>query len=218
MGRRSPANGVPVPAVMGHLWQRFLLASSLVVGLAVGVAATVFGYSNLQTVDIHWSVFHLEGVPLWTVAVVPVALILVAGTLYHWIDGLHHFSEHMRHRHRVRELEAEITRLREHLDHVLEMPRGDKTQATTTPAIEEPTAPSLPAAVTEELAPQPASEDVAPELAPAPEDTKKDEETKKASSDRRKRSRIIMETEPEPAKTNGVEAEPVATAAATTEG
>ena len=63
---------------MGHLWQRFLLASSLVVGLALGVAATVFGYSNLQTVDIHWAVFHLQGVPLWTVAIVPVALLLIA--------------------------------------------------------------------------------------------------------------------------------------------
>jgi hypothetical protein len=203
---------------MSHLWQRFLLASSLLVGLAVGVAATVFGYSNLQTVDIHWSVFHLQGVPLWTVAVVPVALILIAGTLYHWIDGLHHFTEHMRRRHRVRELEAEITRLREHLDHVLEMPRGDKTQAVA-PAIEEPEAPSLPAAAPAaepESEPEPASADVAAELAPATADTTPDE-PKKPAPDRKKRARIIMETEPEPAKTNGVEAEPVATAA-TTEG
>ena len=200
---------------MGHLWQRFLLASSLVVGLAVGVAATVFGYSNLQTVDIHWSVFHLEGVPLWTVAVVPVALILVAGTLYHWIDGLHHFSEHMRHRHRVRELEAEITRLREHLDHVLEMPRGDKTQAPP-PAIEEPIAPSLPPApATEtETEPEPTTAEVETEPEPEPAETR--DEPRKPASDRRKRSRIIMETEPEPAQTNGVETEPAA-AAATTE-
>ena len=198
---------------MGHLWQRFLLASSLVVGLAVGVAATVFGYSNLQTVDIHWSVFHLEGVPLWTVAVVPVALILVAGTLYHWIDGLHHFSEHMRHRHRVRELEAEITRLREHLDHVLEMPRGDKTQAPP-PAIEEPIAPSLPPAPAAETEPEPTTAEVETEPEPEPAETR--DEPRKPASDRRKRSRIIMETEPEPAQTNGVETEPAA-AAATTE-
>ena len=71
---------------MGHLWQRFLLASSLVVGLALGVAATVFGYSNLQTVDIHWAVFHLQGVPLWTVAIVPVALLLIAGTLHRLVN------------------------------------------------------------------------------------------------------------------------------------
>ncbi|HXN77180.1 MAG TPA: hypothetical protein VN965_00240 [Candidatus Dormibacteraeota bacterium] len=107
---------------LSHLWQRFLLASALVVGLAIGAAATVFGYSNLATVDVHWSVLHINGAPLWTVAVVPLALVLVAGTVYHWMDGLHHFTEHMRHRRRVHELEAEIASLRAHLDHMLEMP------------------------------------------------------------------------------------------------
>ena len=105
-----------------HLWQRFLLAAALIAGLAVGVGATVFGYSNLNTVDLRWSVLHLNGVPLWTVVIVPIALILIAGTIFHWLDGLHHFTEHMRHRHRVHELEAEVSRLRAHLDQVLEMP------------------------------------------------------------------------------------------------
>jgi hypothetical protein len=107
---------------LNHLWQRFLLASSLIVGLFIGVATTVFGYSNLATVDIHWSVFHINGIPLWTVAVVPLALVLIAGTLYHWMDGLHHFTEHMRHRRRVHELEADVASLRAHLDQLLEMP------------------------------------------------------------------------------------------------
>ena len=107
---------------MNHLWQRFLLASSLIVGLFIGVATTVFGYSNLANVDVHWSVLHVNGVPLWTVAVVPLAFLLIAGTLYHWMDGLHHFTEHMRHRRRVHELEAEVTALRAHLDQLLEMP------------------------------------------------------------------------------------------------
>jgi hypothetical protein len=107
---------------LNHLWQRFLLASALIVGLLIGVGATVFGYSNLARVDVHWSVLHLNGVPLWTVAVVPLALVLIAGTLYHWMDGLHHFTEHMRHRHRVHELEAEVATLRAHLDQMLEMP------------------------------------------------------------------------------------------------
>jgi hypothetical protein len=107
---------------LNHLWQRFLLASSLVVGLLIGVATTVFGYSNLASVDIHWSVFHIIGIPLWTVAVVPLALVLIAGTLYHWMDGLHHFTEHMRHRRRVHELEAEVASLRAHLDQLLDMP------------------------------------------------------------------------------------------------
>lgn len=107
---------------LNHLWQRFLLSASLLFGLAIGVAATVFGYSNQLTVDVHWSVFHVDRVPLWTVAVVPLVVILVAGTLYHWVDGLHHFTEHMHHRRRVHELEADVASLRAHLDQVLEMP------------------------------------------------------------------------------------------------
>lgn len=91
-------------------------------GLLIGIAATVFGYSNLGSVNVQWSVFHIDGVPLWTVAVVPLALVVVAGTLYHWTDGLHHFTEHMRHRRRVHELEAEVASLRAHLDQILEMP------------------------------------------------------------------------------------------------
>ncbi len=104
------------------MWQRLLLASSLLFGLLVGVAATVFAYSNQATVDVGWSVFHIYGVPLWTIAVVPVAIVLVAGTLYHWYRSLYHFTEHMRHRHRVHELEAELAKVRAHLDQLLEMP------------------------------------------------------------------------------------------------
>jgi hypothetical protein len=126
---------------LSHLWQRFLLTSSLVVGLAIGAAATVFGYSNLGSVNVRWSVFHIDGVPLWTVAVVPLAVVLVAGTLYHWMDGLHHFTEHMRHRRRVHELEAEVASLRAHLDHVLEMPDRmdlpDTRKVTSLPAADE---------------------------------------------------------------------------------
>jgi len=113
---------------LNHLWQRFLLASSLIVGLFIGVGTTVFGYSNLGSVDVHWSVFHINGIPLWTVAVVPLALVLIAGTLYHWMDGLHHFTEHMRHRRRVHELEAELASLRAHLDQLLEMPDHSTTK------------------------------------------------------------------------------------------
>jgi uncharacterized integral membrane protein len=107
---------------LSHLWQRFLLASALLIGLAIGVGATVFGYDNTSKVNLNWTVFHFHGIPLWTVAVVPVTLVLVAGTLFHWMNGLHHFTEHMRHRRRVHELEAELATLRAHLDQVLEMP------------------------------------------------------------------------------------------------
>ncbi len=127
---------------LSHLWQRFLLASALVFGLLLGVAATIFGYSNTAAVNISWSVFRLDGIPLWSVAVVPLVLVLVAGTLYHWYSNLHHFTEHMRHRHRVHELEAEVTKLRAHLDQLLEMP--DHT--TGKPAVMEPLAAEVTAA------------------------------------------------------------------------
>ena len=125
---------------LSHLWQRFVLALTLLFGLAVGVAATVFGYSNTQTVDLRFSVLQLNGVPLWAVGLVPVALVIAAGTLYHWWNSLHHFTEHMRHRRRVRELEAEVASLKSHLDKFLDMPDG-----TMRPAAAEPIAvPALP--------------------------------------------------------------------------
>ena len=123
---------------LSHLWQRFMLASALVVGLAIGAAGTIFGYSNVTSVNVHWSVFHLDGIPLWTVAVIPLAVVLIAGTLYHWMDGLHHFSEHMRHRRRVHELEAEVASLRAHLDHVLEMPDHSTSRLPSKPITAEP--------------------------------------------------------------------------------
>ena len=126
---------------LSHLWQRFLLTSTLVVGIAIGALSTAFGFGNQSTVTIRILFFHLDSVPLWTVAVVPVAVTLVASTLYHWMDGLHHFTEHMRHRSRVRELETEVKSLREHLDHVLEMPgrtdEADKRQRAALPAVSE---------------------------------------------------------------------------------
>ena len=62
-----------------HLWQRFLLAAALIAGLAIGVGATVFGYSNLNTVDLHWSVLQLSGIPLWAVVIVPIAYVALSG-------------------------------------------------------------------------------------------------------------------------------------------
>ncbi len=171
-------------SALNHLWQRFLLSASLLFGLAIGVAATVFGYSNLLTVDVHWSVLHVDRVPLWTVAVVPLVVVLVAGTLYHWADGLHHFTEHMRHRRRVHELEAEVASLRAHLDQVLEMPDqsslpGKRRAAPSLPpadeGIEEPVRPESTStakrdetSATREPTPEPTPEP-APEPAPKPE-------------------------------------------------
>jgi hypothetical protein len=185
---------------LNHLWQRFLLASSLLIGLAIGVAATVFGYSNLTTVNVHWSVVHIDGVPLWTVAVVPVALTLIAGTLYHWMDSLHHFTEHMRHRRRVHELEAEVASLRAHLDQVLEMPDHSSLPARGGARA------SLPQPEDEVMEPKsvadaPAEVASQPEVEPAP---------RRAGGGMNKRVKLAVAPEPPTAQANGKDAaEPV---------
>ncbi|HEY4887743.1 MAG TPA: hypothetical protein VIJ58_04085 [Candidatus Dormibacteraeota bacterium] len=185
---------------LSHLWQRFLLASSLLVGLAIGAAATVFGYSNLATVNIRWSVFHIDGVPLWTVAVVPLALVIVAGTLYHWMDGLHHFTEHMRHRRRVHELEAEVASLRAHMDQVLEMPDQSTSRLPRKPITAEPV-------VVEALAPvAEASAPALPERSSVPTPDHGDRKTSNHRAARSKRATLTVAAEPaKPAavKTNG---------------
>lgn len=180
------------------MWHRFLLAAAMLAGLAIGVGATVFGYSNLNTVDIHWSVVQLSGVPLWAVVLVPITLILIAGTIFHWLDGLHHFTEHMRHRRRVHELEAEVARLKAHLDQVLEMPRGEAIKAEPAKAGEEPPTP----------APDLAAIDAAmPALAGPAEATA----TKPGKT---KRARLIPDTaDVAPAGNGAAAAEPVAAAA-----
>ena len=173
---------------LNHLWQRFLLASSLLVGLAIGVAATVFGYSNLTTVDVHWSVFHIDAVPLWAVVVVPLALVLIAGTLYHWMNGLHHFTEHMRHRRRVHELEAEVASLRAHLDQVLEMPDHAALPARVAAKA------SLPEPAEEAQEPTPPAVEDLPDSAAAPV---------KGGGDRKKRARLTEAPQADAAKAKG---------------
>ena len=133
---------------LSHLWQRFILATAMIFGLALGIGATVFGYSNTAPVRLGWSVFHLNSVPLWTVVLVPLGLVLVAGTLFHWFNSLHHFTEHMRHRRRVHELEAEVTSLRKHLDELLQMPGHSETPTAVVEEPEPVPAPALPEAVT----------------------------------------------------------------------
>ena len=172
---------------LNHLWQRFLLASSLLIGLAIGVIATVFGNSNLTTVDVHWSVFHINGVPLWTVAVVPIALVLIAGSVYHWLDSFHHFTEHMRHRHRVHELEAEVASLRAHLDQVLEMPDHSSLQVKSA----------------ESRASLPQPEDEAMEAAPVADAPAQPSSESAPRRDKTRRVKLAVAPEPAAAQANG---------------
>jgi hypothetical protein len=192
---------------LNHLWQRLMITSALIVGLAIGVAATVFGYSNLASVDVHFSVFHINGVPLWTVAVVPLAITLAAGTLYHWADGLHHFTEHMRHRRRVHELEGEVASIRAHLDQVLEMPDHSELQAKRSAKVSLPSAEEdAPLPVLMEAAPEPVENLRAPAVS-SPEPVALSREpvalpskaaipARKAPGERRKRVRLAVASEP----------------------
>jgi hypothetical protein len=203
-------------ADLNHLWQRFLLASSLIVGLFIGVVATVFGYSNLATVDVHWSIVHIDGVPLWTVALVPLALFVIAGTLYHWMDGLHHFTEHMRHRRRVHELEAEVASLRAHLDQVLEMPDQSTSKL---PARKGANTASLPAAdegiadlgpATIESLPAPAQETHAQAGSSADANRRGDEtSTRRSRSAKRRRITLEMAADAHPPDRSGSHVEGV---------
>ncbi|SRR5712692_7981148 len=200
----KPGNLRPVPD-LSHLWQRFLLASSLVVGVAIGAAVTVFGYSNLATVNVRWSILHIDGVPLWTVTVVPLALFLIAGTIYHWMDGLHHFTEHMRHRRLVHELEAEVASLRAHLDQVLEMP----DQSTSRLPAKSIVAASMPEEDASEL--EPADITALPE--PAAAEAAPTNGSARVAS-RRSRKRASMATADEPVAVTAAPAETAANGAA----
>jgi uncharacterized membrane protein len=158
---------------LSHIWQRLLRATALVFGLAVGVAVTVFAYSNTARVNVGWATLHFVSVPLWTVAVVPVVVVLAVGAVYHWFNNLHHFTEHMKHRRRVKELEAELASLRSHLDTALEMPDHDAV-GTAVPTPQEEVRPI--------------------ESAPAVEVTAANGEEKPAKKDR-KRTTVMSDTE-----------------------
>lgn len=168
---------------MSNLWQRLLRATALVFGLVVGVGVTVFAYSNTAQVNVGWANLHFNGVPLWTVSVVPLAIALAVGAVYHWVNNLHHFTEHMRHRRRVKDLEAELAALKSHLDTALGMPDQakveDKAKVAADDLFEEPAA--LPA-------PEPDREPE-PVLAANGDDNK-------ANKKSRKRPAVLSETEP----------------------
>ena len=92
--------------------------------LTAGLIA-VFLFFNSGAVTIRFWRWSFSDVNLGLVALVPLALGVATGYLYHLPARLHHVSEHMRHRRRVHELEKELKELRKGMDHVLEMP-GDQ--------------------------------------------------------------------------------------------
>ena len=107
---------------MSSLMHRFLRVAAFAVGLAVGVGGTVFGYSNTAHLTLRWWVFQWHDIPLGGALVLALVIGIISGYVYHLPARMHHFNEHMRHRHLVHELEKENQDLRKTMDHLLEMP------------------------------------------------------------------------------------------------
>jgi hypothetical protein len=112
-------------------WHRLLRALAFAAGLALGLGAAVFIFSNLAPIDVHWRIpsaggyvinWNLNGVSLWLLALVPLLVGAVAGYFYQTPARMHHVREALHHRHRVHELEQELKELRSSLDEVLMMP------------------------------------------------------------------------------------------------
>jgi hypothetical protein len=112
-------------------WHRILRALSFFLGCVVASVTLIFIFSNVGSVDVHWTIpgnsgpilqWTIGGVSLWLIAVVPTLAGLVLGYLYQTPARMHHVREHFRHRSRVHELEHELKELRSGLDRVLMMP------------------------------------------------------------------------------------------------
>jgi hypothetical protein len=140
-------------------WHRLLRALAFAAGLALGLGAAVFIFSNLAPIDVHWRIpsaggyvinWNLKGVSLWLLALVPLLVGAIAGYFYQTPARMHHVREALHHRHRVHELEHELKELRGSLDEVLMMPEDgtlavpalvakiERVTAVEEPEVEEP--------------------------------------------------------------------------------
>jgi hypothetical protein len=116
-------------------WHRLLRALVGIVFFGLGLGAAVFIFSNVSPVDVHWRVPSNNGplvngtlshVSLWLLAAVPLLVGALFGYLYQSPARMHHFREHMRHMHRVHELEHELKEVRTSLDKLLMMPEDGR--------------------------------------------------------------------------------------------
>jgi hypothetical protein len=119
----------------GVRWQRIRHAINLLGGIAIGLGVAFFIVGNVNPIDVHWRIptahgslldWSFNGISLWFVGIVPLLVGLAAGYLYQTPARMHHFREHMRHRHRVHELEHELKEVRTSLDKLLMMPEDGR--------------------------------------------------------------------------------------------
>jgi hypothetical protein len=122
---------------MSQLMQRSLRLGAFASGLLVGAASVVFAYSNHGAVTLSWWRLHYGGVPLWTVALVPLLVGVAVGYLYHLPARMYHVHEHMRHRHLVHAQEKELKHLRHSLDQMVGPPMEDDVPAHGTAEVVE---------------------------------------------------------------------------------
>ena len=108
---------------------RFLRLTAFLAGVLTGAGTIVFAYSNANLTQLYWWHFRFDGVPYWTVAVVPLLGGVLIGYLYHLPARMHHFGEHMRHRHLVHEQEKELRHLRAAVDELVAAPRDELAPA-----------------------------------------------------------------------------------------
>jgi hypothetical protein len=86
---------------------------SFFLGVAAGVAVFAFVYSNTGSQNLDWLGVRFNGVPVWSVGVVPLVIGLVLGYLYHFPARWYHYKEHMRYKAMAAELERENEELRQ---------------------------------------------------------------------------------------------------------
>ncbi len=109
------------------MMHRFLNLSRFAIGILVGMIVMALYFDNRAGIVLHLGPIPSLSVPLWSVALVPLAVGLAAGYLYQLPARMHHVAEHYRHRQRVHELEKELRELHKSFDQVVAMP-GDERE------------------------------------------------------------------------------------------
>jgi len=132
---------------------RFLRLSAFLAGLLVGGLSVLFAFDNQGRTALAVGGWTFAAIPLWAVAIVPLVVGIAAGYLYHAPARMHHFTEHMKHRSLVHELQKDKEELSRSLDRLLAMPNDD-TPALAAAAAARDVTPASPGSTTMTILPQ----------------------------------------------------------------
>lgn len=103
---------------------RFIRLLIFVVGVGIGVVATLFAIGNQEPIKVNiWT--YTFNVQVYALALVPLAAGLAVGWLYTVPARTQEFAEHWRSWRSLRKMEKENKQLRRSLDRVLELPDDD---------------------------------------------------------------------------------------------